>query len=135
METITLSIEKLKKEYCSLIRDVFLTVITLGFWNLYVQLRQISFMNKLKPDNGIPSIFFIIIFSFLTFGLYFCYHEYRMAKKLHEVLGLEDQELVEVLCGLATFFGAWILTDLYQQYLINSFVEKYGTPLSELPKL
>ncbi len=116
-------IESLKKEECSLIRDVFLTIITLGFWNLYVQLRQIRFMNKMNPNNEIPSVFFIIIFSLLTFGLYFCYHEYKMAKKLHELLGLEDQELVEVLCGLGSFFGFWILTDLYQQYLINTFVE------------
>ena len=130
---LSFSFDTIKKEYCSLLRDIFLTIITFGLWNLYVQIRQIRFLDKLEPDNGIPSIFFIIILSLLTFGLYFCYHEYRVAKKLHQALGENDQELVEVLCGLATFLGLWILTDLYQQYLINTFVETYESSIPELP--
>ena len=46
-----------------------------------------------------------------------------MTKKLHEVAGFENQEVVEVVAAVVTFMGLWFIVDLYQQYLINLFVE------------
>lgn len=46
-----------------------------------------------------------------------------MTKKLHEITGFKDQWFVEISAAILTFIGLWFLTDLYQQYLINIFVE------------
>lgn len=46
-----------------------------------------------------------------------------MTKKLHEVAGFKDQWFVEILSAVMTFMGLWFITDLYQQYLINIFVD------------
>lgn len=127
MNNLSISIKNLRREKCSLIRDVILTVITFGLWNLYIQYRQIHFVNKIRINDGVPSVLFILILSICTFGLYFCYHEYKMTKKLHVVTGYKDQEIVEILAAVITFIGLWFIVDLYQQYLINLFVESNET--------
>ena len=123
MKNLAISTQNLRKERCSLLRDIILTVCTFGLWNFYIQYRQIHFINKIQINDGVPSVLFIFIFSVFTFGLYFCYHEYKMTKKLHEIAGFKDQIVVEILAAVITFFGLWFIVDLYQQYLINHFVE------------
>lgn len=123
MNNLAISTKNLRKERCSLIRDIILTILTFGLWNFYIQYRQIHFVNKIRINDGVPSVFFIFIFSIFTFGIYFCYHEYKMTKKLHEVVGFHDQQVVEILAAVITFIGLWFIVDLYQQYLINNFVE------------
>ena len=123
MNNLSISTQNLCKERCSLLGDVILTILTFGLWNFYIQYRQIHFVNKIRINDGLPSVFFIVVFSIFTFGLYFCYHEYKLTKKLHEVTGHEDQLIVEILAAVITFFGLWFVVDLYQQYLINIFVE------------
>ena len=47
-----------------------------------------------------------------------------MTKKLHDIGGYTDQQIVEILAAVITFMGLWFIVDLYQQYLINNFVEQ-----------
>lgn len=65
------------------------------------------------------SFILTMLFSFLTFGLYFWYHEYKLTKELHALNNIHDRELVEILVPLLTFFGLWFLVDGYQQDLLN----------------
>lgn len=127
MNNLSISTKNLRKERCSLIRDIIFTILTFGLWNFYIQYRQIHFVNKIRINDGVPSVFFIVIFSIFTFGIYFCYHEYKMTKKLHEVAGFQDQQIVEILAAVITFIGLWFVVDLYQQYLINHFVDANET--------
>lgn len=132
MNNLAISIKNLRKERCSLLWDVILTIATFGLWNLYIQYRQIHFVNKIRINDGLPSVVFVIIFSIFTFGLYFIYHEYKMTKKIHEILGHRDQVAVEILAAVITFFGFWFIVDLYQQYLINEFVRINESSVEEV---
>ena len=66
------------------------------------------------------SFFLVFLFTILTFGIYFWYHEYKLTKELHRVNGMYEMELVEIFIPLLTFFGLWFLVDSYQQDLLNT---------------
>ena len=66
------------------------------------------------------SFFLTLLFTICTLGLYFWYHEYKLTRELHELNGLYDLKLVEILVPLLTFFGLWFLVDSYQQDLLNT---------------
>ena len=103
--------------------DILLTIITLGFFNLWIQLRQISDINELLGEDEF-SFFWTIVWSIFTFGLYFCYHEYKMTLKVQKIaLGHESKDIA-ILCALGSFLGLWFFVDSYQQHMINEFLSK-----------
>jgi hypothetical protein len=108
----------------SIFRDILFTILSLGLWNFYIQMRQIWDVNEMIGRNEIASFTKVVILTVLTFGLYFSYHEYLMTKKLHiMVYGVEKTE-IEILFGVITFLGIWVVVDAYQQDLLNQLVEK-----------
>ena len=109
----------------SVIRDIILTLITFGLWNLYVQFRQIEDVNDILGEPKLPSLLKVLLLSLITLGLYFCYYEYKLTKILHQLNYKKTYTFNEVACGLMTFIGLWFIVDSYQQSLINDYIEKY----------
>lgn len=104
--------------------DILLTIITFGLWNFYVQIRQIWDLNDLEPSRELPPFYLVVIFSLLTFGLYFCYHEYKMTQEIHLLIYGQENKVVELLFAVMTFMGLWVIVDVYQQSLMNNYIEK-----------
>jgi hypothetical protein len=107
----------------SIIKDILLTCLTLGIWNLYVQIRQIADINQLLGVREIPSFAKVFLFSVLTLGIYFCYHEYKLTNKLHSLNYNKTYPGNEYFMGFLTFLGLWFIVDSYQQSLINAYLE------------
>lgn len=104
--------------------DIFLTLITGGLFNLWVQVRQIWDANEMLDDDRF-GIFKLIFLSIVTFGIYFAFHEYKMTRELHERLYKMRYPEIEIACGIATFFAMWFFVDSYQQVLMNQWAEKH----------
>jgi hypothetical protein len=109
----------------SVIRDIVLTVITFGFWNLYVQFRQIEDVNEILRQPKLPSLLKVVLLPVLTLGLYFCFYEYKLTKILHQLNYQKTYTFNSVACGIMTLFGLWFIVDSYQQSLINDYIEKH----------
>ncbi len=103
----------------SILFDILLTIITGGLWNLWVQYRQIRDSNAILPPEKQKSFILLLLFSVLTFGLYFVWHEFKLTKDLHIKVYGSDRLEIEILCGIASFFGLWFIVDSYQQSLMN----------------
>jgi hypothetical protein len=115
---------KLNATKSSILLDILLTILTFGLWNFYVQMRQIWDVNELLPkDKPIPSVVLVLVFSILTLGLYFCYHEYKLTKKLHILQYGVANPTIEYGAAILSFFGLWFVVDSYQQNLINQNLE------------
>ena len=82
----------------NLIIDILLTLLTGGLWNLWVQYRQMKNVNTiLKRDSFSP--FWTLVFSLLTFGIYFFYHEYKLTDEIYTLTyGVRNKDLA-MLCG------------------------------------
>lgn len=106
----------------SVIRDIVLTILTFGLWNIYVQMRQIWDVNELAREEIAPSFVWVIIYSILTLGIYFGYHEYKLTKKLHLLNGHSEGKLIEIGSALLAILGFWFIVDSYQQNLINKYI-------------
>lgn len=107
----------------SIILDFFLTIVTIGIWNLWVQWRQITEFNSQFQTRKIPHPWIVIILSVLTFGLYFIYHEFQMTREIHRLVENRTYPLIELAAGVGTFFGLWFIVDSYQQHLLNDYFE------------
>lgn len=109
-------------------RDLLLTVLTLGLWNLFVNIRQVNTVNTLinsKDQNSsdkFPPFSMVFLLSILTLGIYFCFHEYKMSKLLYRLNFNQSGHVAGILSFLATFFGLWFFVDTYQQMLINNLI-------------
>lgn len=111
----------------SIIADIVLTIITLGIWNLWVQLRQIYDVNQLLGQKKFPeSILKLLFFTLITLGFYFIYHEIMMTRALHRLNYGKSYFLLNIIVGFLTFFGLWFIVDSYQQNLLNRYIENQG---------
>ncbi len=102
--------------------DIFLTVITGGLFNLWVQYRQMRDMNFLLQHKKYSYLFWIFM-SVITFGIYHHYHEYKMTKDLIEISEYESSGFEPILAAVLSFFLLWFVIDSFQQYLMNSTIE------------
>lgn len=106
----------------SIIRDFFYTIFTLGFYNLWVQFRQMEDVNEAYSKN-LHSFTKTMILSALTFGTYFLYHEYRLTTQINKKLIDKPRKMFSLWVIPATFLGLWPLVDSYQQALLNALNE------------
>ncbi len=104
--------------------DIILTILTLGLWNLWVQVRQVNSVNVIEGKDRFPPMIFILLLSIFTFGIYFFYHEYKMTKILHQKICGHTKPYIEIPMALLTFLGLWFIVDSYQQSLINKLIIK-----------
>ena len=113
-------------KYKSIFWDIFWTVLTVGLFNIWVQVRQILDTNELlgKP---VYSMWKLLLLTLITLGFYFVWHEYKMTRDLYlKVHGVPGKD-VAFWCGVAAFFGLWFVVDSYQQSLINLWVLRSQT--------
>ena len=98
-------------------RDIVLTILTCGLFNLHVQHRQMQAVNEmLRQQKYSFGKWFLLTLA--TCGLYHLYHEYR--KSTDRLLVMKDQNPNEpIICLLLTMFGLWIVADAIQQSHIN----------------
>ena len=123
----------MKKQSIAL--DLILSIITLGLYNFFwVQIRQILDTNELLQEERF-SYLQVLIFTILTLGLYFCYHEYLLTKTLHFKISKQRYVGREIACLLGSFLGLSFIVDAYQQQLLNEYIQglaAHGTT-SSLP--
>lgn len=106
----------------SIKKDLFFTVLTLGFYNIYVQIRQILDVNDLIGENKF-SFTKMIMLSIFTLGLYFCWHQYSLTLVLQKKL-YDDEDWFKPLWTIPLcILGPWIIVDCYQQYMINKLIQ------------
>jgi len=106
--------------------DIFWTIVNIGLFNIYIQIRQILDVNEIMKEDQF-SFWKMILLTIITLGFYFVYHEYRMTVVLHELVGRKDKS-IEIGVAVLTFLGFWFVVDSYQQVLINEYLRKYGLP-------
>ena len=113
----------------SVILDILFTFLTFGIWNLWVQVRQVDVVNQLAGEKVFRPMLVIFLLSIFTFGLYFCYHEFKMTRTLHKLKNGHVNLPIEILTGIIYIPYIWVITDSYQQTMINDLIEKQ-TPFS-----
>jgi hypothetical protein len=107
----------------SIFMDILLTFITLGIWNIWVQIRQVDAVNQLAKEKVFKPMLVIFLLSIFTFGLYFCYHEFKMTRTLHKLKNGKINTLIELCTGFIYIPYIWVITDSYQQSMINELTQ------------
>jgi hypothetical protein len=99
--------------------DILFTILTVGLYNLYFQLRKVLDINE-REGKEVFTFWKVALFSVLTFGFYFIYHQFKVTLYLHEKT-FGDKKIVSSIWTIPiTFIGLWILVDVYHQLLLNS---------------
>ena len=110
--------ERQKIRSKSIFVDLILIFITFGFWNIWMQYRQIRDFNKIS--NYRYSFLKWFLFSLITFGIDHVYHEYKLTRgMIKEVEPDSDAQLIGLIAGAISATGLWIFVDIYQQDLLN----------------
>jgi hypothetical protein len=117
----------------NLLLDFTLSILTLGLYNIWIQIRQILDVNETLQEDKY-SLFFTLFLSLITLGLYFCYFEYKMTRDLLKKRYGDDDWIKPLWTMLASFLGLWFLVDLYQQQILNELVDiKSNRHLQQAP--
>lgn len=100
-------------------RDIIITILTCGLYNIYIQSRQIHAVNAMiREDKYSFGSWFLL--TLVTCGLYHIYHEYRKTTDLcRTIKDLNENE--PILTVLLTIFGMAIVADAIQQTHINRY--------------
>ncbi len=103
----------------SIALDLILTILTFGFYNLYVQHRQMKAINRMIGQDKYRFWPWFLL-SLITLGMYHVYHEYRKSAEIALARGRPDsnEPIVSVVLCL---FGFFIVADSIQQSEINKF--------------
>jgi len=97
--------------------DLVLTLLLCGLWNMVVQSSHCKAMNYLLKQEKY-SFWKMYIFTLLTCGIYFIYHEYRKASDLASLTHSDDSSDV-VLAVLLSILGLNFIYDAIFQTKIN----------------
>ncbi|BAT70857.1 conserved hypothetical protein [Thermosulfidibacter takaii ABI70S6] len=108
----------------SVVKNVVLSLITCGLWNVYWQYKQMRTMNHLLGERyfSFPKW---LLFTLITCGLYHFYHEYVMGKKIADIqyeIGMNPSHSLPVLSVVLAVLSAGLITDAIQQHEINEIV-------------
>ncbi len=111
-------------------KDVILTLLTCGLWDLVWQYRQMRVVNLLL---GYEEFHYWkwLIFTLLTCGLYHLYHEYLMGRaivKVQHQYGLPPSESLPAISLILALISLGIITDAIQQKEINMIIEALNKP-------
>lgn len=100
-------------------RDLIITLLTCGIYNLYIQHRQMVAVNAILKEQKY-SFWSWFLLTLGTCGLYHIYHEYRKSSDL--VLAMKDLSSNEpIACLVLTMFGLSFVSDAIQQSHINRY--------------
>lgn len=100
--------------------------MTLSFWGLWVQIRQTYEFNQFLagPGEKFPRFSLVVLFTVLSIGLYFVYHEFRTTRKIHVAVKQKPQLGTELCTIPLTILGLSVFVDLYKQFLLNQTTER-----------
>ncbi len=107
-------------------KDVILTLLTCGIWDLVWQYRQMRTVNILL---GYEEFHFgkWLVFTLLTCGLYNLYHEYLMGRaivRIQHKYGLPPSESLPAISLVLTLVSLGIITDAIQQKELNMIINE-----------
>lgn len=103
----------------SVVFDLVLTVFTFGFFNLFVQYRQIKSVNVMIGQHRYSFLKWFLL-CLITFGLYHIYHEYRKSTDIAKALQEPDSMEPLVSLILTALALPWV-ADALQQVQINRY--------------
>ena len=102
--------------------DLILTLLLCGLWNLVLQYNQIKTLNYLLKEERF-SYLKLSLFSLLTCGVYFVYHEYKKAEAFQDFLGRETPHKIDTsdpfLAAVLSVLGLNFVYDAILQTKIN----------------
>ncbi len=99
--------------------DLFLSVITFGLYNLYVQAKQMDAVNHMiKQDKY--GFWQWLFFTLVTLGLYHIYHEYKKSEDIEKACG-KQQSMLPLVSLVLTVAGLFFVADAIQQSEINAY--------------
>lgn len=105
--------------------DLILTILLCGLWNLVLQYNQIKTLNYLLKEDRF-SYWRMYIFTVLTCGIYFVYHEYKKAEAFQNFLAKETPAKVDtsdpVLAAVLCVIGFNFVYDAILQTKINEYL-------------
>ncbi len=101
-------------------KDLILTIVTCGFFNLYVQGRQMDAVNAMIKEEKYHFWSWFGL-TLITCGLYHIYHEYRKSTDIMLVMNEPSQQNEPVVCLVLAIFGLGVVADAIQQSHINRY--------------
>jgi len=107
-------------------KDVILSLITCGLWDIFWQYKQMQAVNMLLGRKEF-SFFKWLVFTILTCGLYHIYHEYLMGRAIVEIqhqYGLPTSESLPAVSIVLALISLGIITDALQQKELNYIIEQ-----------
>lgn len=107
-------------------KDIIVTILTCGLYNLFWQYRQMKFINLIAGEEKFSFLKWFI-FLILTCGLYNFYHEYLMGCEiviLQEKCGVSRSEGLPAISIVLCVIALGIITDAIQQKEINMIIDK-----------
>lgn len=107
----------------NVVLDLVLTVLLCGLWNLVVQYHQIETLNALLKQQKY-SFLKLMLFSLLTCGAYYVYHQYLKAKDFLTVMN-QPSDTDPALAAALAVFGLNFIYDAILQNKINEFLNRF----------
>ncbi len=110
----------------SVAKNVILSLLTCGIWDLIWQYRQMRTVNLLL---GYDEFHFgkWLVFTILTCGLYHLYHEYLMGRaivRIQHKYALPPSESLPAVSLFLALISLGIITDAIQQKELNLIIEE-----------
>ena len=102
--------------------DVVLTLLFCGLWNLVLQYYQCKSLNYLLKEEKYQ-FWKLSLYSLLTCGIYYFYHEYSKAVDFGKITGNTDSS-DPILALVLSFFGLSFIYDAILQSKMNDFLKK-----------
>jgi hypothetical protein len=106
----------------SVVLDLVLTILFCGLWNGVVQYSQMKTLNYLYKEERY-SFWKFSLYSLLTCGVYYIYHEYRKADDYQRFIKSPDTSEPVLALVLALFGFGWIYDAILQSKL-NEYLVK-----------
>ncbi|NPB10055.1 MAG: DUF4234 domain-containing protein [Thermodesulfobacteria bacterium] len=113
-------------EPSSVAKDVILSILTCGLWDIFWQYKQMKVVNLLLGREEF-SFGKWLVFTILTCGLYHIYHEYLMGRaivRIQHLYGLPPSESLPAISLIMALISLGIITDAIQQKEINLILEE-----------
>ncbi|MDY6863390.1 MAG: DUF4234 domain-containing protein [Thermodesulfobacteriota bacterium] len=111
----------------NIVKNIILSILTCGLYNIFWQYQQIKVLNiLLKLEEFKFSSWFFL--SLITCGLYHLYHEYLMGRGIVEVqkkYGIMESDNLPGLSIILSLLGLSLITDAIQQKEINIIIDSF----------
>jgi hypothetical protein len=103
--------------------DLILTILLCGLWNLVVQYHHIETINALLREQKY-SFAKLALFSVLTCGVYYVYHQYMKARDFQNIMG-RPNDSDPILAAVLAISGLNFIYDAILQTKINEYLDRF----------